>query len=285
MKNKIIKFLAGIFFIFLACTFFSLYSSKYFLETEHYTVTTDQLDSPIRIVQLTDLHNSVFGEDNSKLIDMVKEQMPDVIFLTGDMVNEGEEDTSIAENLVRQLCQIAPVYYSYGNHELGHEENWNSDFASLMTEAGAAVLEYDYVDTQIKGQQVRIGGIYGYCLPDMKSNEDFEEETVFLKEFQNTDHYKILLCHMPVCWMINTSLNYWDIDLVFAGHAHGGQVRIPFVGGLYAPDNGWFPGWMEGIFDSEDGDKHLILSRGLGTTEKIPRVNNVPEVLVLDVEV
>ena len=258
--------------------------------THALTITTYQLSSNIptslRILQLTDLHNSEFGANNSRLVAAVRAQSPDLILLTGDLLNSDEQRTDIATDLITRLCDIAPVYCSNGNHEIEYQENYGVDVDELYREAGAVVLEKEYQDIIINDQKIRIGGIYGYCLPGkfLETGEADQEETAFLEDFQNTDLPTILLCHMPVCWMINGSLDEWNVDYVFSGHVHGGEVVLPFIGGLYGPDLGWFPGRMEGIFTSENKEKTLVLSRGLGTSERIPRFNNIPEIMVVDIQ-
>lgn len=263
----------------------SLSTSAHALTTTHYTLSSTTISS-LRIVQLTDLHNSEFGEDNARLVSTVRDQSPDLILLTGDLLNSDEQRTDIATNLIAQLCVIAPVYFSNGNHEIEYEERYGVDIDELYREAGAVVLEKEYQDITVKNQKIRLGGIYGYCLPGkyLETGEANPEETEFLEAFQDTDLPKILMCHMPVCWMINGSLDDWDVDYVFAGHLHGGEVILPFVGGLYGPDLGWFPGKLEGLYSSENGGKTLVLSRGLGTNESIPRFNNIPEVMVVDIQ-
>ena len=116
----------------------------------------------------------------------------------------------------------------------------------------------------------------------LETGEADPGECKILWEFENTDRYKILLSHLPIAWLKNDGLEEWDIDCVFSGHLHGGQVILPGIGGVYAPDMGWFPGQMKGIFDSEDGKRHLVLSSGLGNTELVPRFNNIPEIVCVE---
>ena len=280
-KKCVIIILGILFVVFII----EIFISKYRLSVVTYTDFAKNPPS-LRILQLSDLHNSEFGANNSRLVSAVRAQSPDLILLTGDLLNSDEPRTDIATGLIAQLCDIAPVYCSNGNHEIEYQEKYGVDVDELYREAGAIVLEKDYQNITVKNQEIRLGGIYGYCLPGkyLETGEADPEETAFLEEFQNTDLPTVLMCHMPVCWMINGSLDEWNVDYVFAGHVHGGEVILPFIGGLYGPDLGWFPGRLEGIFTSEDKQKTLILSRGLGTSERIPRFNNIPEIVVTDIQ-
>lgn len=303
-------------FLLLSLAIFSIYQlhiSKYGLEVSSYTITSPELSGGFRVVQLTDLHNSIFGDDNCDLVAKVADAEPDVILLTGDMVNDkAGEDTSVAVSLISQLKEIAPVYFSYGNQE-DSMETAGVNIRQIYTDAGAVVLDREYVDIEINGQQARIGGIYGYCQPDVYAQEtNRQNETAFLHAFQDTGRYMLLMCHMPVCWIDSGSLLEYRIDCVFAGHAHGGQIRLPFIGGLWAPDQGWFPGRECGVYETDEESwadhnkkmlewavnmeydvsyyetdqvyepSYLVLSRGLGNTDRIPRFNNIPEIVVVD---
>ena len=263
---------------------FSAVQSTSGLVVTEYDVTSEKLSSPLRLVQLTDLHNSEFGENNARLVSLVAQQQPDLILMTGDMLNGREERTDIAVNLVERLAEVAPVYFSYGNHELTYESEFCVNLSAAFEQAGATVLSRAFEDVEINGQTIRIGGIYGYCLPEkyLRTGEAKWLECEFLKRFQDTEHFTLLLAHLPTCWIRNDNLDIWQIDCVLSGHEHGGQIRLPLIGGLYAPDQGFFPGRSCGLYFSGDGERVMVLSRGLGSASRVPRLNNIPEVVVVD---
>ena len=261
-----------------------VYRSNCCLTTGFYEMESSKIDAPIRIVHLSDLHNARFGENNEELLALVRAQEPDLILFTGDLVTGWEKETKTVMDLVKNLAEIAPLYVSAGNHEKQHQSNFGSDVLAMMESRGARVLEYTYEDVTVRDQELRIGGISGYCLPAvyLSTGEARGDDCQFLWEYQNTDRCTILMSHIPVGWMENGGLDYWDCDFVFSGHAHGGQMVLPLAGGIYAPDMGLFPGKLEGIFPSADGTKTLILSPGLGSSAALPRLNNPPRILVVD---
>ena len=280
MKKKIWMVLLAL--VCLLCL--ELYRSNRTLEVTHETVYSDKLTDSVRVVHLSDLHNTRFGADNHRLLERISREAPDLILFTGDLVTGHVKNTDAAMNLVEELVKIAPVYVSLGNHELQHENRFGSDLTGMIAYRGARVLEFAYEDIEIRDQQLRIGGISGYCVPEtfLWTGEAKESECAYLRDFQNTERCSLLMCHMPVCWIYNDGISQWDADVVFSGHAHGGQIRIPLLGGLVAPDMGLFPGALEGLYPSGDGSKMLVLSRGLGNSLPVPRLNNPPQILVVD---
>ena len=248
---------------------------------QQYGVECDISDE-IRIIQLTDLHNLEFGDSNIDLVSRVAEQAPDLIFMTGDMFNQ-EDNLGVIYNCVEQLSEIAPVYFSYGNHEMCWENGTEAELRTALTEAGATVLNCEYVDVEVNGEKLRIGGYYGYYrAPHMHTADENEQKAdiAFADNFENTDNIKLLLCHIPTAWVDWGYIDKYPVDVVFTGHYHGGQIRIPFVGGLYAPYVGWFPENTKGIFEGEEAT--CILSTGLGSENWIPRINNPAEIVVVD---
>ena len=263
--------------------------SSLFLHVEYYTVKANVSD-PIRVVHLTDLHNAEFGKNNRKLIDKVAEQKPDVIFMTGDMLNRDDENAGIVSDLVSALCKIAPVYYGYGNHETVWELNWGRNLHEILSAAGATVLESEYVDTEINGNTVRIGGYMGYwSQPHMMTRdpEQREKEYQFFSDFRHKDlpcgeeTCRLVLNHIPTGWLDWHYIDNYDTGIVFSGHYHGGMIRIPIIDrGVVAPYVGWWPPYTKGVFVGEKST--CILSAGLGIEHHVPRLNNPPEIVVVD---
>lgn len=252
-------------------------------------------DAGFKMVVLSDLHDHEFGKDNEKLIRRVKEQNPELIILDGDMLNEDSKSDRVPVRLVKGLAEIAPVYYALGNHELDYigaaegkkmqKHPEDSGLVKDLTDAGACVLEEGYRDVEIGGCKVRIGGMYEYAfaLDGDNSAENLTGDVRdFLEEFQNTDRYKIMLCHRPDSFIFGDASDYWKVDLVISGHDHGGQVVIPFKGGLYGGDQGWFPPYVHGLYRT--GRIRLFVTSGLSSEKQmLPRWNNRPEIAVLNV--
>lgn len=278
MRNKIL--LRIIIFIVVFMCILLWMSANYLVVTE-YSISED-IKGVIRIVQLTDLHNKEFGKENRKLIAKILEQAPDLIFMTGDMINK-DEDLDVICNLIHELAKKIPVYYSYGNAEKEWKRGTANELRQKLECAGAIVLDCEYIDLEVNGEEIRIGGYYGYYrTPHMHTTdkEEQEKEILFADKFEKTDEFKILLAHIPTTWLDWEYRNEFPIDLIFCGHYHGGQIRIPFVGGVYVPYVGWFPKYSKGLFEGKIGI--CVLSAGLGNEQIIPRVNNLPEIVTIE---
>lgn len=254
------------------------------VRTSTYTVALQNLASPVRIVLLSDLHGKSFGRDNSRLIAKIGEQAPDVIFLDGDMIDRSADQADVQEllRLIESLCKIAPVYFAPGNHELEYMQT-DASLLTQVAEAGAVVVNDSYVDVTIAGQPLRIGGTMGHAFYFGRSEEEFSSspEYRFLKAFEDTNVPKICLAHMPDTFIFNGAYSMWNVDLVLSGHTHGGLIRLPFIGGLYAPMQGWFPEYDRGYFRLGE-HMQMVISAGLSGHGVIPRINNPPEIVVID---
>ena len=145
------------------------------------------------------------------------------------------------------------------------------------------MLDVAYTDIEIKGQVLRIGGYHGYYRqPGMFqiTEEERQRQLDFCDVFEDTQQYKILLSHIPSAWLAWGYIEKFPVDLVLSGHYHGGQFRVPLLGGLYGPDVGLFPEYTEGIFVGAQAT--CVLSTGLGASPGIPRINNLPQIVVVD---
>ncbi len=254
------------------------------VRTVTYTVALQNLGSSVRVILLSDLHGKSFGRENSRLIAKIQEQTPDAIFLDGDMIDSRADSPDVQEllRLIESLCEIAPVYFSLGNHELEYMQT-DTSLLTQVAEAGAVVVNDSYVDVTVAGQPLRIGGTMGHGFAFGRTEEEFTSspEYVFLKAFENTELPKICLAHMPDTFIFNGAYTLWDVDLVLSGHTHGGLVRLPFIGGLYAPMQGLFPEYDRGHFRLGT-HMQMVITSGLAGHGLLPRVNNPPEIAVID---
>ena len=282
--KKTIKILVIIFFILILACLASIWVSYNWLTVTHFTVRSSKISEPFRIVLVSDLHEHQFGRDNEKLAEKIREQSPDLIVIDGDMINGDSENADTAVELVRALKETAPVYYSFGNHEYSYMEAGHEDLTEELEAAGAVVLNYQSIDIDVKGNQIRLGGLYEYGFETgMQSEEENERAIPYLEEYADTDRYLIMCAHRPESFYPWDMADQWGIDLVLSGHLHGGQVIIPGVGGLYNSLDGFFPKFDYGQYKL--GDSDMVITRGLGSNPKmLPRFNNPPEIAVVEVE-
>lgn len=254
------------------------------LSITKYQVQTDKINRKIRIVHLSDLHGAVFGEDNDKLAAMVESQEPNLIFMTGDMLDDEEISMESFDLIVEKLSDIAPVYYGLGNHETWWELKYSKKLAKLLDSEKVTLLEREYVDIQIAGNDIRLGGYMGYYrFPGMltRNKSVWESDNEFFEDFEDTDRLKVLINHIPTQWVDWHHNDDFDVDLVFSGHYHGGQWVLPVIGAVYVPYIGFNPPNTRGVFEGKKAT--CILSAGLGNEYGfIPRINNQPEIVVVD---
>lgn len=245
-----------------------------FVVTE-YSVQSDRVEEGFRIAYLSDLHNQEYGEGNYDLVEEIRQSRPDLILFGGDMVNQYEDNLDVVLNLCRDLKWIAPVYYTLGNHEgvMMYSRANKIALDREVVQLGIPVLYEGCEDTAVRGNPVTLGVFQ--CEDGDTGNVDEEE----LRRFEESDGFRIMISHVPSAFY--EKLFDVDAELAVAGHYHGGQIRLPFIGGLYHLSGGFFPRYSGGQYKL--GKASLIVGRGLGGHSKIPRINNRPELVLIDV--
>lgn len=219
-----------------------------------------------KICHLSDIHNKRFGEKNARLVKLVKEQSPDIIVISGDLADARHTDVLAATELIEQLAPLAPIYYVTGNHEESlPTEVYDCLMDSLLAE-GVTLLDGRSEVIEYGGEKINIAGFFD------KRNFTLDDARGLIEDGM----LNILINHRP-----QFARGYAEagFDLAFSGHAHGGQVRLPFVGGVIAPDQFLFPKYSEGMH--EFGDSATVISRGIGNSLIPVRVNNRPEVVTV----
>ena len=248
------------------------------LEVNEYEIMSDRIPEAFagfRIAQVSDLHNKDFGEGYGQLLTLLSQINPDIIVVTGDLIDSRQTDLDIALEFAWQAGKIARVYYVSGNHEARVPEY--EDLKIGLVKAGVVILENKKVQITREGESITLMGI-----DDPSFQEDYlfgDSESVArqaIEDLQNeSDGYTVLLSHRPELFDLYVDT---EMDLVFSGHAHGGQFRLPFIGGLVAPNQGFFPEYDAGLFS--EGSTTMIVSRGVGNSIIPIRVNNRPEIVV-----
>ncbi len=279
MKNK--KTLTIVIaFIVLCLTLGTLIVYDNFkLDITEYNLKSDNLPesfNELKIIHLSDLHNTEFGKDNEKLLRIIKEQEPDAVFVTGDTIDGFYTNIQIPINLFKEILKICDVYFVVGNHESRVNTNIHTEFIDTLSEIGVIVLKDDSAYIEKDGERIQVIGLKDASDYKIDYSEDYTEkitETINILDDKNT--FSILLSHHPELF---PEYKNTDIDLVFSGHAHGGQFRLPFIGGIIAPEQGLFPEYDAGVFT--ENNTTMVVSRGLGNSIVPVRINNSPEVVV-----
>lgn len=257
-----------------AAAAFLIKDSREDLEISRYEVASQKLPESFdgfKIVQLSDLHGAEFGEDGMGLVEKVKELEPDIIALTGDFVTD-EGDLAAVEKLAARLVKLCPVYFVSGNHEFG--SGLAVKVRNILERAGVKYLSNEYLTISRGEDEILLGGVEDpLAYADMLSPDELAQKM----NDAAPDAFKILLGHRNY-WM--TEYPELPVDLIFCGHAHGGLIRIPGVGGLIGTDRRLFPDFDAGEYNN--GRYTLIVSRGLGNSVPIPRIFNRPEIVCVE---
>lgn len=226
-----------------------------------------------KIAHVSDLHNAVFGRKNEKQLSLIRAAEPDIIAITGDLIDSRHTDIDSALAFVEAAAEIAPVYYVTGNHES------RLDFDEIeprLIAAGARVLRNEAEDIGRGGERIRLAGIDdpSFIRTGGTAEERAAAELEQLGDGSGT--FTVLLAHRPE--LVEVYAEY-GAGLVLSGHAHGGQVRLPLLGGLYAPGQGLLPEYDSGLYSL--GETQMVVSRGLGNSVAPLRVNNRPELVIV----
>ena len=230
-----------------------------------------------KIIQISDLHSKLFGINQKNLVSKIKKEKPDIIVITGDLVDSKHYNEENSLKLAQEIKNISPIYFVTGNHE-----KWSGKFPRLegkLKENGVQVLRNTSAKLRKTGENILLMGIddpeFSYTSENSSDSKIVEEEIKKALNKEDGPSFKILLSHRPEQFPIYAKNK---IDLTFSGHAHGGQIRLPIIGGLIAPNQGIFPKYTSGIYYKDSSA--MIVSRGLGNSIIPQRIFNRPEIVV-----
>ena len=256
--------------VFVCAFSFIAFSNE--LTVTKYTIETDKLNKPIRIVFLADLHSCIYGKNQEELILKIEEQKPDLILMGGDIADDEMPHDGTIE-LIKGISNKYDCYYVTGNHEF-----WSGEVGAIknfLREYGVYVLEGERKIVEVKEQFINICGVDDTAIGKAAFKKQLDNAFVSV----DRNLFTILLLHRPERF---EQVPRHSCDLILSGHAHGGQWRIPLLGGLFAPNQGFFPKYTSGIYTVNE--TKMLVSRGLSReSTRIPRIFNPPELVVIDI--
>jgi predicted MPP superfamily phosphohydrolase len=283
-KNKLFRAAIIIFALLIGGVFIVsnnvLQVTAYDLEYYNLPATFDGF----KIIQLSDLHSKEFGKDNRKLIKLIEKKSPDIVVMTGDMVNTGDDNFDIFYSTAGQISSRFETYYIVGNHEQNLSKDKLDTLYGTLDDLGVHVLDNDSKTIQRGEERVEIYGLWF----NLRYYSDQTNEYVkkhpdeFYFNIEKMDQvigskgspdFSILLTHNPAYFGTYAE---WGADLTLSGHIHGGVLRLPFLGGVFSPERTWFPEYDSGEFEIDN--RHMIVSRGLGNGSEGVRFLNCSEI-------
>lgn len=281
-KRKLMIVLAVVTSLLIALVFWIAWGNTA-LQLNTYTVSSDRLPEAFRgyrIAHVSDLHNAEMGDDNKNLLAMLQDAEPDIIAITGDLIDSRNTDIEIALHFAEEAVKVAPCYYVTGNHEARKFERIYADFEAGLIEAGVVILHDSEIMLEREDVNISLIGIDDPAFAENNGGGvGLSMASEHIGALSTNDGFTILLSHRPE--FFNQYVRA-DVDLVLSGHAHGGQFRLPFVGGLVAPNQGLFPKYDAGLYTEEN--TNMIVSRGIGNSILPFRFNNRPEVILIELQ-
>ena len=245
-----------------------------------------KINNKVRIAQISDLHSKEFGKNNDILYKKIIEQKPDIIVATGDLIDSSMKKLDEIIEFCSSINKDIPMYYILGNNEMRCSRV--SEIVEKLKKNKICVLENEIESIEVKGNKINILGLAEKRIDEgelfySKVNSRYGTENIekIFRRLERLDGIKIVLSHYHENfeYVEEGAYSKYNFDIMFSGHAHGGQFILPGIGGIFAPGQGLFPKYYKGVY----GEKNkLIVSRGWGNSGFPLRLFNRPDLVIVD---
>jgi uncharacterized protein len=281
MENSMVENIIGLVGLALLST--QLYIDNTLIQVSKYEIKSNRIPKEFnnyKIVHLSDFHNYGLGKDNFKLLKKIDDENPDIIVMTGDMVNKYDRNFDRFLDLAKSLSEKYKIYYIVGNHEVRLRKEDLDFLLERLEKFGVKILTDGKVTVVRKKEHINIYGIHIPLSYYKVINTPTNVEEIISKKLSQCkdDEYNILLAHNPLYFEAYSKQN---VDLILSGHVHGGMIRLPFVGAVLSPERKFFPKYSSGVY--EMNNKKLLVSRGLGHSRNGIRLFNKREVVSITI--